>query len=196
MVAISSYSNTATDARTIVVLGDSLSAAYQMPVERGWVSLMRDELIKTHDQVEVINASVSGATTAAGLQILPSVMQQHRPDILVLALGANDGLQGKPLPYIRRNLERLISLAETGGATILLVGIRIPPNYGSAYTEPFFHQFADLARERQLAYLPFLLDGVAGDDALMMSDGLHPEPEAQPRILRNVLEALRPMLSK
>lgn len=179
--------------KTVAIIGDSLSAAYKMPVEQGWPYLLRDELKSSGYDAEFINASVSGATTAAGLNILPGVLAQA-PDIVILALGANDGLQGKPLAYIRKNLERLITLTKQSGAQVLLVGIRIPPNYGSAYADPFFDQYATLAAEHDLAYLPFLLEGVAGNSELMMTDGLHPRPKAQKIIMNTVKESLQPLL--
>ncbi len=200
--ALFSPVSTAEDQKNILVLGDSLSAAYNMASEQGWVALLQArirELSESQDDIElmnVINASVSGATTAAGLQILPSALTQHQPDIVILGLGANDGLQGKPLNYIRRNLERLIQLCKNSHVKVILLGQRIPPNYGDAYALPFYEQFADLAQSHELAYVPFLLDGVAGHDQLMMSDGLHPKPEAQRRVLDNVWPALRPLLQK
>ncbi len=174
--------------RTVLVLGDSLSAAYNLPEEEGWVALLAQRLAS--EDISVVNASVSGATTAAGLQLLPELLQSHRPELLVLELGANDGLQGKPLVYIRRNLQRLIQSAQAQGVEVVLVGIRIPPNYGAAYTEPFFEQYAELAEQFELALVPFLLEGVAGNPELMMSDRLHPVAKAQPVLLENVWPVL------
>ncbi len=179
---------------SVLVVGDSLSAAFNMPVEKGWVHLMRDELSSRQPTVSIANASVSGATTAAGLQFMPAALAQHKPDIVILELGANDGLQGKPLAHIRRNLERLIEQALASDAQVLLVGIRIPPNYGSAYAEPFFAQYAALATQYELSLVPFLLEGVAGVDGLTMSDGLHPRAQAQPIIKNTVLQGLQIIL--
>lgn len=174
----------------ILVLGDSLSAAYNIPREAGWVNLLRERLQQLQPSAEVVNGSVSGATTAAGLQVLPRHLEEHSPTLVILELGANDGLQGKPIPYITRNLQRMIDLARSAGADVVLVGVRLPPNYGAGYTEPFFNQFAQLAENYRLAYVPFILEGVAGDASLMQEDGLHPVAAAQPKVLANVWPAV------
>lgn len=189
-------SSSAAEQKSILVLGDSLSAAYNMAPEQGWVYLLQQRVQRENLPIKVINASVSGATTAAGLQILPAALSKHTPQIVVLELGANDGLQGKPLNYIRANLQRLIQLCKNAGAEVLLLGVRIPPNYGDAYALPFFNQYAELADQYELAYLPFFLEGVAGQPDLMMADGLHPRAEAQALILENVWPSLAPLLGK
>ena len=189
-------SDTQTRERRILVVGDSLSAAYNMSEAEGWVALLQSRLAEgPYSNWRVVNASVSGATTAAGLQVLPVVLDRHSPDICIIELGANDGLQGKPIPYIRNNLFRLVSSCADQGADVLLIGIRLPPNYGSAYTEPFFNIYAEIASEKQLAYVPFLLEGVAGNTELMMVDGIHPKAIAQSRVLENVYPVLQPLLS-
>lgn len=172
--------------RTLLVLGDSLSAAYNIAPESGWVYLLQQRLRDNGNNISVINGSVSGATTAAGLQSLPAMLERHQPDYMILELGANDGLQGKPVPYIKQNLTQLIDLARSADVKVLLVGIRLPPNFGTRYTEPFYNQYAQLASQYRLDYLPFLLDGVAGNDSLMQEDGLHPNASAQARILENI----------
>lgn len=179
---------------TILVVGDSLSAAYNIPRESGWVSLLRDQLQKVAPGATVVNGSVSGATTAAGLEVLPEYLHEHKPNLVILELGANDGLQGKPINYIRANLTRLIQLSLDADAQVILVGVRLPPNYGIHYTEPFFNQYAQLAHTYELGYVPFILDGVAGNDGLMQEDGLHPVAEAQPLILDNVWPAVAAIL--
>lgn len=172
--------------RTLLVLGDSLSAAYNISPESGWVYLLQQRLRDSGNNISVVNGSVSGATTAAGLQSLPAMLKRHQPDYMILELGANDGLQGKPVPYIKQNLTQLIGLAKSADVKVLLVGIRLPPNFGTRYTEPFYNQYAELATQYRLDYLPFLLDGVAGNDSLMQEDGLHPNADAQTRILENI----------
>lgn len=186
----------ADEEKTILVVGDSLSAAYNMAEDRGWVALLQKQLTERHSDYRLVNASVSGATTAAGLQILPASLREHKPSIVIIELGANDGLQGKPLQYIRRNLERLIQLSKSHGAEVLLFGMHLPPNYGEAYTGPFFEQYALIADTEQIAYLPFFLDGVAGHSEYIMADGLHPNEAAQPKLMQNVYKALRPLLKK
>ena len=177
----------------ILVVGDSLSAAYQIPAETGWVNLLS---LRVQDKklAEVINASFGGATTAAGVQRLPTLLQQHNPDIMLLELGGNDGLQGKPVPYITNNLKKMIELAQAKDVQVVLLGIRIPPNYGSKYTEPFFAQYASLASEYNLLYVPFILAGVAENRTLMQADGIHPTAQAQPMILDNIWPTLEPLL--
>ena len=170
------------EAKTILVLGDSLSAGYNMSAAEGWVNLLSQRLT----QDKVINASISGATSAQGLQLLPGLLKQYQPDVLILELGANDGLQGKPITTIKSNLEQLIRLAQAAKTHIVLVGIRLPPNLGKRYTEPFFAQYGELAEQFNLPYLPFLLDGIAGKETLMQADGLHPKAEAQEKVLENI----------
>ncbi len=181
-------------ARTLVVLGDSLSAAYGLSANEGWVHRLQSTLAENYPQYKVVNASISGATTDAGLQRLPRLLSDHRPDILVLQLGANDGLQGKPVVRTRQNLQKLIDIGKQSGADVVLLGVRLPPNLGSRYTEPFFAMYADLAEKNRLALVPFLLEGVAGKSALMQSDGLHPRAEARDRIFDNIWPTLETVI--
>ena len=190
------YKNVALAETTILVLGDSLSAAYKLPEEKGWVNLLHQELTQKKYAINLVNASISGITTVAGLQILPNALETHKPDIVILELGANDGLQGKPIAYISQNLSQLIEMAKSSGAEVLLLGIRLPPNFGSKYTEPFFQQFFDLASKHQVAHVPFLLEGVAGNPELMMSDGLHSSAAGQVVVLRNVLPSVLTMVDE
>lgn len=182
--------------KKVLVLGDSLSAAYKLSAEEGWVYLLQTRLQQHKMPVEVINASVSGATTAAGLQILPDALRVHQPNFVILELGANDGLQGKPLSHITKNLSRLIEMAKASGAEVVIVGIKLPPNFGKRYTQPFFDQYQSLAQKYQLTLVPFLLEGVAGQVDLMMSDGLHPNTKGQSLVLDNVWPLLKSVLAQ
>lgn len=179
-------------APTILVFGDSLSAAYGIPRESGWVSLLERRL-PGH---KLVNASVSGETTAGGLTRLPRVLAAHRPDIVILELGANDGLRGLSLPQTARNLTTMIDLVKQRGGRVLLVGMRLPPNYGPAYTRKFQELFERVAKSRQVRLLPFLLDGMAERRDLYLPDGLHPDARAQPVLMDNVWRVLKPMLKE
>ena len=181
-------------AQTLLVLGDSLSAGYGLPAEQGWVRLLEQRLQDQHSGVQVVNASVSGETSAGGLARLPVLLERHQPEWVLLQLGANDALRGTPLPIIEQQLDALITAIAEHGSQTLLVGIRIPPNYGPQYTEGFFNLSATLADRHQLVLVPFLLEGVALDWSLMQSDGLHPNAEAQPRLLDTVWPYLEPVL--
>ncbi|HRD66629.1 MAG TPA: arylesterase [Candidatus Competibacter sp.] len=182
------------EAPVILVLGDSLSAGYGIPVERGWVSLLQRRLTERGFPHRVVNASISGDTTGGGLSRLPATLERDRPAIVILELGANDGLRGQPVMAMAANLSRLIELSQQAGARVLLAEMRIPPNYGPAYTEKFQAAFGQLAKHYDIPLIPFFLDGVAGDPALIQDDGLHPRAEAQGRILDNVWPILEPVL--
>jgi acyl-CoA thioesterase-1 len=181
---------------TILVLGDSLSAAYGMRLDQGWVALLQGRLKSQGYGHRVINASASGETTGGALARLPRALEKHGPAIVVIELGGNDGLRGLPLADVRGNFEALIRLSREAGAQVLLVGMRIPPNYGPTYTTGFHELYGDLAREHRLPLVPFFLDGIALDDALMLEDGLHPNVAAQPRLLEQVWTRLEPMLPR
>ena len=178
----------------ILVLGDSLSAGYGIPVEKGWVSLLQRRLVERGFPYRVVNASISGDTTSGGLSRLPAALELHRPAIVVLELGANDGLRGQPPMAMSRNLSRMIEQSQQAGARVLLAEMRIPPNYGPLYAQKFQATFGELAQHYAIPLIPFLLDGVAGNPALIQDDGLHPRGEAQPRILDNVWAVLEPAL--
>jgi len=186
-------SNQAANQKIILVVGDSLSSAYNLPEEQGWVHLLSRRLQQSASTrgFLVVNSSVGGATTAAALQRLPALLKQHSPSLVLLEIGANDGLQGKPVPYITDNLVRLIELSRNSGAQVILIGVQLPPNYGARYTKPFFDQYEMLAQKYQLPLVPFLLEGVAGDNSLMQPDRLHPTAAAQPRVLENVWAILK-----
>ncbi len=181
-------------AKTLLVLGDSLSAAYGLPAEQGWVSLLEQELKQRRLADRVVNASISGETSSGGLQRLPRLLADHRPDLVLLELGANDGLRGTPLQVMEQNLRRMVELSQASGAEVMLIGIRIPPNYGPQYTQRFYSIYPDLAREYQLPLVPFLLERVALKPQLMQSDGLHPTAAAQPILLQTVWPHLYPLL--
>lgn len=178
----------------ILVLGDSLSAAYGIRVEQGWVALLQARLRAKGYGHRVVNASSSGETTGGALARLPRALQTHKPAIVIVELGGNDGLRGLPVADVRANLESIIDLSQQAGARILLAGIRIPPNYGPAYTRDFDRMYADLARRHALPFVPFLMADVALDDGLMQEDGIHPNAAAQPRLLEAIWKPLEPML--
>jgi acyl-CoA thioesterase-1 len=183
-------------ARTILVLGDSISAGYGINLEDGWVALLEKRLKAQGYGYRVVNASVSGETTSGGLQRLPRALSLHKPAIVVLELGGNDGLRGLPISTTRDNLNRMVELSLAARARVLLLGMKVPPNYGSRYTESFEQVFADLARRKKLAFIPFFLDKVALAPGLMQADGLHPTAEGQPLMLEAVWPTLETRLLK
>lgn len=180
----------------ILVLGDSLSAAYGIEAQTGWVALLQQRLDREGYRYRVVNASISGDTTAGGAARLPRALKAYAPAIVVVELGGNDGLRGLPLSEMRRNLSSIIAEAKKSGAQVLLIGMRLPPNYGPAYTRSFEAVFADLARRHRVPWLPFLLEGVAQRMEMMQSDGVHPMADAQPKILGNVWPKLVPLLRR
>jgi acyl-CoA thioesterase-1 len=184
------------EAPVILVLGDSLSAAYGIPVEQGWVSLLQRRLAERGFPHRVVNASISGDTTSGGLSRLPAALERERPAIVILELGANDGLRGQPPMAMSANLARMIELSRNAGARVLLAEMRIPPNYGPLYAQKFQATFGELAKRYNIPLIPFLLDGVAGNSALTQDDGLHPRAEGQSRILDNVWAVLEPVLKQ
>lgn len=194
VVAPAAWAGEGKEAGTLLVMGDSLSAAYGIDREQGWVSLLSERIDERDLPWSVVNASVSGETTGGGLARLPRLLEDHDPQLVILQLGGNDGLRGLPVSSIGENLEEMIELSLEAGAEVLLAGIRIPPNYGPRYTEPFFAQYRELADAYELPLLPFLLEGIAENPGLMQSDGIHPIAEAQPMILGNVWPVLVDML--
>lgn len=178
----------------ILVMGDSLSAAYNLPTSAGWVSLLEERLKKQTNWL-VVNASISGETTSGGLTRLPGLLRQHQPDLVLLELGANDGLRGLPPKLISNNLEKMLTLSQESGAKVMLIGILLPPNYGPAYLAQFEQTYPNLAKKHQLPLVPFLLEGVADKPSLMQADGLHPTAEAQPIILETVWLELKALLN-
>jgi acyl-CoA thioesterase I len=179
---------------TILVLGDSISAAYGIQRDEGWVAQLETRVAALAQPWRVVNASLSGETTGGGLARLPAALAAHRPEIVVIELGGNDGLRGYPVDRIRENLSRLVGLARDAGSRVLLVGMEIPPNYGARYTEAFAGAFRDVAARHGVPLVPFLLDGVALEPGLMQADGIHPTAAAQPLLLEAVWEHLAPLL--
>lgn len=175
----------------LLIMGDSLSAAYGMEHQTGWVSLLQARL---DGKARVVNASISGETSSGAAARLPDLLGQHEPDIVVLELGGNDGLRGLPPRQFEANMAEMIEASQAAGADVLLLGIDIPPNYGRAYRDAFTAVYTRLAEEFALPLVPFLLDGVALEEELMQSDGIHPTAAAQPRILENVWPQLAPLL--
>lgn len=169
----------------ILIFGDSLSAAYGIGEDEGWVTLLADRLAQENSELEVVNGSVSGETTTGGRARLPSLLQRYKPAFVLIELGGNDGLRGLPLSLMRENLTDMIQLSQKSGATVMIAGMQIPPNYGPRYTEPFFAQYAELAEEFDLYLIPFLIDGIPQQPELMQADGIHPKAEAQSMILDN-----------
>jgi acyl-CoA thioesterase-1 len=186
--------------RVVLVVGDSLSAEYGLPRDTGWVKLLADRLAARASeggaQYNVANASISGETTSGGLTRIPALLKQHRPAIVLIALGGNDGLRGLPLPSMRENLRGMITASRQAGARVLLVGVRIPPNYGRDYAERFHATFGELARQERVALAPFLLDGFADRNDYFQPDRIHPNARAQAGMLDNVWPHLKPLLGR
>jgi acyl-CoA thioesterase I len=182
--------------RTILVFGDSLSAAYGLKPEQGWVALLDKRLRTQGYGYNVVNASVSGETTIGGLQRLPRALELNKPQILVLELGANDALRGLPLGIAKDNLSKMVELGEKAGARVLLVGMRIPPNYGPKYTADFVQMYTDLSAHYRAPLVPFLLQTVALDSSRMQEDGLHPNALGEPAVLDTLWPQLVPLLKK
>lgn len=182
-------------AAKIVVFGDSISAAYGVDVKQGWVIKLQQKLDQhSKGKHTVINASLSGETTTGGLARLPKILQQHQPDILILELGGNDGLRGQSPVAMNKNLVAMIQQSKQQKAKVLLLGMKIPPNYGKAYNQAFESTFASVAKNEKVAFVPFFLEGVAGNDTLMQADGIHPNAQAQQQLLDNVWLALKTLL--
>jgi len=180
----------------ILIFGDSLSAGYGIPLESSWVSLLEQQLVTSKMSTRIINASISGETTGGGRQRLPTLLQKHQPDITIIELGGNDGLRGFPLDVIRQNLASMLSLVKSQNSQALLVGMRIPPNYGPDYTEGFFNLYKVLADEYQVPVVPFFLKGVALKPEFMQNDGIHPNAKGQPTLLANINQVLAPLLQQ
>lgn len=183
-------------AGTLLIVGDSLSAAYGMPVDQGWVSLLQQRLATENPGVTLVNASISGDTTAGARARLPETITRHRPDIVILQLGGNDGLRGLSLEAMKDNLAAMISTAREHAARVLLIGVQLPPNYGPRYTGRFKAIYRELAAETGVALLPSLVAGIGTEPALMQDDGIHPNHDAQARMAARVYEYLLPLLEQ
>lgn len=181
--------------RTLLMLGDSLSANYGIDVAEGWVTLLQQRLAATHPDWRVVNASISGETTAGGAARIADELARHTPALVAIELGANDGLRGLPVEAARANLATMIEAAQRAGARVLLIGMRMPPNYGPEYTQAFAAMYAELARTYRVALLPLLIEPIARDRAAFQDDNLHPTAAAQPKLLDHVWPALAPLLS-
>lgn len=180
----------------VLVYGDSLSAGYGLPQDKGWVALLADRLRAEKFDYRVVNASVSGETTLGGAKRLEAVLAQHRPAIVVIELGGNDGLRGLSLATTRQNLETMLRTATSAGTRPLLIGMQLPPNYGTAYTRKFQTLFEEVAREQKTPLVPFMLAGFGEKREYFQADGIHPTAEAQPLMLDNIWPLLRPMLAR
>lgn len=179
----------------ILVLGDSLSSAHGLDIDRGWVSLLQHRLQQNHYPHQVVNASISGDTTANGLSRLAAALEAHRPGIVIVELGGNDGLRAQPTSMISGNLDDMIQTIVDGGGKVILAGMRLPPNYGPGYVGQFERIYPDLARRHNTALVPFFMAGVATAPELMQADNIHPNAEAQPVLLDNVWPHLQPLLA-
>lgn len=186
----------ATAPNTIVVLGDSLSAGYGVKVDATWVALLEQRLAKQGYGYRVVNASISGETTGGARGRLPRALELHKPSVVVLELGGNDGLRGLPIKQVRSNFEYMIETSQAAKANVVLVGMRMPPNYGPEYADSFHALYGELAKKYDVPVVDFFLDGVALDDSLMQADGIHPNAAAQPKLLDNLWPALSKVLKK
>jgi len=186
----------AAEGRTVLVMGDSLSAAYGLAAEQGWVALLSGRLAAEKSPWRVVNASISGETTAGGASRIDGALKEHAPGVVVIELGANDALRGLALEHSTANLDRMIAASKTAGAEVLLVGIRIPPNYGPDYAAALDAMYVDLARKHGTQLLPFLLEPIATDRDAFLPDNLHPTAASQPKLMEHVWTKLGPMLEE
>lgn len=180
--------------KTVLVLGDSLSAEYGLPRGAGWVALMENRVQRDRLDGRIVNASISGETTSGGRTRLPALLSQYDPALVIIELGANDGLRGLPVPAAEANLRAMVSMAQAAKARVVLVGMRMPPNYGPAYTTRFFGMYKHVASDMHTALVPFMLEGVAQTPAMFQADRLHPVAAAHPTILANIYPVVRPLL--
>jgi acyl-CoA thioesterase-1 len=181
-------------ADTVLVVGDSISAAFGLDTRQGWVSLLEKRLAEQGFEHRVVNASISGDTSAGGAARLPRLLAEHQPDLVIIELGGNDGLRGLPPAQLQQNLAAMVDASRDSGAQVLLLGMLLPPNYGVRYTTAFAEVFSRLAEEQQIPLVPFFLEGVGGVPGMMQADGLHPTAQAQPVLLENLWPTLKPLL--
>ncbi|MFJ4136117.1 arylesterase, partial [Pseudomonas cyclaminis] len=181
-------------AGTVLIVGDSISAGFGLDTRKGWVALLEQRLKKEGFDDKVVNASISGDTSAGGLARLPAALAEHKPDVVVIELGGNDGLRGQPPAQLQQNLASMIQKSQDSGAKVLLLGMQIPPNYGKRYVDAFAKVFGDVAEQKKVPLVPFFLEGVGGHPELMQADGLHPAVAAQGKLLENVWPTLKPLL--
>jgi acyl-CoA thioesterase-1 len=194
--ALAENSTKLPQSKTILIVGDSLSAAYGIPQNQGWAMLLQNRLKQEKYDYHIMNASVSGETTSGGASRIDKLLKQSQPSIVILALGANDGLRGLPTEEMQRNLQNIISKSQTAKAKVLLLGMKIPPNYGLDYTQAFSQTYQTLSRANRLPLVPFMLENIAVNTTLIQDDGLHPNAKAQPILLNNVWPSLRVILKK
>ena len=180
--------------QTVLVMGDSLSAAYNLPAEQGWVALTAMRMKTTHPNWRVVNASISGETTSGGLSRFPAALKQHKPNLVIIELGANDALRGLPLAMSRKNLQSMIRQAKAAKAKVLLIGMQMPPNYGKIYTNGFANNYRELAKQEKTTLLPFLLQPIAIDRSYFLPDQVHPNPKGQIKLRDHVWVVLKGML--
>ncbi|SFI34094.1 acyl-CoA thioesterase-1 [Pseudomonas guineae] len=181
-------------AGTVLVVGDSISAAFGLDTRQGWVTLLEKRLIEQNFDHQVVNASISGDTSAGGAARLPALLTEHQPELVIIELGGNDGLRGQPPAQLQQNLAAMVQQSQKIGAKVLILGMQLPPNYGVRYTTAFAEVFPKVANETGSALVPFVLEGIGGVPSMMQSDGIHPTAEAQPRLLDNVWPKLKPLL--
>lgn len=194
VILLAVFSAQLAHAASILVWGDSLSAGYGIPQEKAWPSLLGKRLAAEGYRHNVSNASISGETSAGGLARLPEALARTKPSVVIIELGANDGLRGLSLDAMRNNLDAMVKLSSNAGARVLLVGMRMPPNFGPVYTQKFQQTYADLAKQHRVALVPFMMEGFAERGSYFQADHVHPTVEAQPLILANIWPALRPLL--
>ncbi|MBD8542735.1 MAG: arylesterase [Massilia sp.] len=195
-LSLAATANAYSAPKTVLVVGDSLSAEYGIARGAGWVALLEQKMKSEKIDARVVNASISGETTSGGKARLPALLGQHKPDLVVIELGANDGLRGLPVPSAEANLRAMIAAAQAQKARVLLVGMRMPPNYGRAYTERFFGMFKTVATSTKSPLVPFMLEGVADKPALFQQDRLHPTAQAHPIILNNIWPTFEKMVKQ
>ena len=181
-------------AGTVLVVGDSISAALGLETSQGWVSLLQKKLDSERLDHRVVNASISGDTSAGGAARLPALLGEHKPEVVIVELGGNDGLRGQPPAQLQQNLASMVEQSRQVGAKVLVLGMRLPPNYGKRYTDAFARVFSDVAKEQQVPLAPFFLEGVGGVEGIMQADGIHPAAGAQQKLLENVWPSLQPLL--
>jgi len=196
-ITLTAWGQIATPSSTrILVVGDSLSSEYGIARNTGWVNLLKQSLNSAQIDTDVMNASISGDTTSGGVSRLKRLLDKHNPALVIIELGGNDALRGLPLDLTRKNLNTMASQARSSGAQVVIVGMQIPPNYGREYTSGFKDVFEIVAKQNNASLVPFLLEGVAADPKYLQADNLHPNELAQPRMMRNVLEVILPMLKR
>jgi len=193
---VASISHTNAASPSILVYGDSLSAAYGLKKSQGWVALLQNKLAADRYQYSVINASISGETTSGGLSRLTNTLAKTKPHIIIVALGANDGLRGLPIKEMTANLNAIITQSKKMNAKVLLIGMKIPPNYGAQYTNAFSQAYQQLSQQHQVSLVPFMLNNIAAKPALIQEDGLHPNALSQPILLDNIWPTLQPLLNR